>query len=126
MKRLLTTLFAFVMLCLAACFQSCEKEPKYTVWTDTATYAEFQTSWGTTLEDGYYKRAELPNAQWAEISKGLTNEGKHYWSEAEIKKWLIANYFGDTEASREAIWFTVIDHGFLVSRSGNLVYLILK
>lgn len=127
MKRLFTTLVTFIVLCLTACsFQSCEKEAKYTVWTDSGTYAEFQTSWGTTLEDGYYKRLELSSDQWAEISKGLTSEGRHWWSEEEIKRWLIAHYFGDAEARKEAIWFTVVDHGFIVTRTGNLVYLILK
>lgn len=122
-KRLLILMVAAVM---AVCFQSCEGGGKYTVWTDTATYSEFQSSFQTTLEVGYYKRLEITSTQWAEISKGLTSEGRHNWSEAEIKKWLIGNGFGEYEATKESSWLVMVNHGLLVTRDQNFVYLILK
>ena len=126
MKRLFTLLVTLAILFVTTiAFQSCSNE-KFTVWTDTATYTEFQTSFQTTLTDGHYVRYELSKEEWANISKGLTSEGRHRWDEETIKKWLISNGFGETEARKESSWLTLIDHGFVVVRDGNIVYLILK
>ncbi len=124
MKR---KVFQLVILTLIMVFamQSCSEE-KYTVWTDSGTYSEFQSAFNTTLDDGYYVRVELDSEQWAEISKGLTSEGRHKWDEETIKKWFISNGFGETEATKESSWFALIDHGFLATRTGNMVYFILK
>lgn len=126
MKRLFTTFIAVTALCLAACFQSCEKEAKYTVWADTDTYAKFQTAFQTTLEDGHYKKINITNEQWTQIAPGLTSEGKHRWSEAEIKKWLIGCGFGEYESTKESSWLVMTNHGLLAAREGNMVHLILK
>lgn len=126
MKRLFTTLFVLIALCLAACFQSCEKETKYTVWTENETYTEFQKNFNATLEDGYYKKIEITSEQWAKASSSLTNEGKHRWSEAEIKKWLIGCGFGEYESTKESSWLVMTDHGLLATRESNVVHLILK
>ncbi len=121
--------FQLVILTLIMVFamQSCsEEKEKYTVWTDSGTYSEFKSAFNTTLDDGYYVRVELDSEQWAEISKGLTSEGRHKWDEETIKKWFISNGFGETEATKESSWFALIDHGFLATRTGNMVYFILK
>lgn len=110
---------------MTVCFQSCSDD-KYTVWTETETYSDFQNHFNTTLEDGYYKRLEITNAQWEQIGPNLTSEGRHRWSEEEIKKWLIGNGFGNDEARKESSWLAMVNHGFLVTRDGNLVYMILK
>ncbi len=110
---------------MTVCFQSCSDD-KYTVWTETETYSDFQNHFNTTLEDGYYKRMEITNTQWELISPNLTSEGKHRWSEEEIKKWLIGNGFGNDEARKESSWLVMTNHAFLVTRDGNLVYMILK
>lgn len=125
MKKLFHLLSIVILLITAISFQSCD-DNKYTVWTDTETYEQFQSEFQTTLDDGYYKRVEIPNDVWENISKGLTSEGKHRWSEEEIKKWLIGNGFGQTEATKESSWLVMVDHGFLVTRDQNLVYMILK
>ena len=126
MKRLFTTLVTFAVLCLATCFQSCEKEAKYTVWTETETYSQFQSEFNTTLEDGYHIKLEITNEQWEQIVPNLTSEGKHRWSEAEIKKWLIGYGFGEYESTKESSWLAMTDHGFLVTREGSFVHMILK
>lgn len=126
MKRILTFLVTLsILLVTAITFQSCSDD-KYTVWTDSGTYSEFQTAFQTTLEDGYYKRMEITNEQWKQIVPNLTSEGKHRWSEAEIKKWLIGNGFGEYESTKESSWLVMTDHCFLATRDGNFVYLILK
>lgn len=122
MKKLFILLTAVLM---TVCFQSCNDD-KYTVWTETETYSDFQNHFNTTLEDGYYKRLEITNAQWEQIGPNLTSEGRHRWSEEEIKKWLIGNGFGNDEARKESSWLAMVNHGFLVTRDGNLVYMILK
>lgn len=124
-NRFFSFLTLAILFVTAISFQSCSDE-KYTVWTDSGTYAEFQSAFGTTLNDGYYVRMELTSDQWAQISKNLTSEGKHRWSEETIKKWFISNGFGETEANKETSWIVVIDHGFLATRTGNIVYYILK
>lgn len=125
MKRLLTSLVAFILCVTAISIQSCS-DGKYTVWTETMTYADFQNSAQTTLEDGYHVKVEITNEQWKQLVPGLTNEGKHRWSEAEIKKWLIGYGFGEYEATKESSWLVMTDHGFLVTRESNLVHIILK
>ena len=126
MKRLFTTLVTFIVLCLVVGFQSCEKEDKYTVWTETETYSQFQREFNTTLEDGYHIKLEISNEQWTQIVPNLTSEGKHRWSEAEIKKWLIGYGFGEYESTKESSWLVMTDHGFLVTREGSMVHMILK
>lgn len=122
MKKLFILL---AVVSMTICFQSCSDE-KYTVWTETGSYSEFQNYFNTTLEDGYYKRLEITNAQWEQIGPNLTSEGRHRWSEEEIKKWLIGNGFGNDEARKESSWLVMTNHAFLVTRDGNLVYMILK
>ena len=125
MKRLFT-FFATLILCATAIsFQSCN-DGKYTVWTETDTYAQFQTTFNATLEDGHYVKTEISNALWEQVAPSLTNEGKHRWSESEIRKWMIGCGFGDHESTKESSWLVMTNHGLLAARDGNLVYLILK
>ena len=115
----------FTLFVLAISLLSCSDE-KYTVWTETQTYADFFTATQVSLEDGYYIRYEITRDQWPEVSKSLTSEGRHRWSEEEIKKWLIGNGFGETESRKESSWLAMTDHGFIVIRDRTLVYMILK
>jgi len=100
-------------------------EPTYTVWTDSISYSQFQSSFGT-LNDGYYFRYEFTSSEWSTISSSLTNEGKHNWTENEIKNWFIGRGFGNSEANKETAWLMTINHGFIASRSGSIVYMLLK
>ncbi len=127
-KTIYSILTMVLLLCAAMVMPSCkDKEADtYTVWTETETYSQFQSIFKTTLNDGYYVRVEITQAQWEQIGPNLGSEGRHKWDEASIKKWLISNGFGESEATKESSWFAMIDHGFLATRSGNLVYLILK
>ena len=125
MKKSLHISLVQIFFLVTIFLQSCSDE-KFTVWTETETYTQFYNSTQVTINDGYYIRLEIPSDQWKEMSKNLTSEGRHRWSEEEIKKWLIGNGFGDSEARKESSWLTMVNHGFLVTRDGNLVYLILK
>ena len=125
MKKLFHLLAVVVLLITAISFQSCSDE-KYTVWTDTETYSQFVSETGTTLGDGNYIKVEIAQVNWEEMVKSLTSEGRHKWDEATIKKWFISYGFGETEATRESSWLTIVDHGFVVVRNGNIVNIILK
>lgn len=125
MKKLFHLLAVVVLLITAISFQSCSDE-KYTVWTDTETYSQFVSETGATLGDGNYIKVEIAQANWEEMVKSLTSEGQHKWDEATIKKWFISYGFGETEAARESSWLTIVDHGFVVVRNGNIVNMILK
>jgi hypothetical protein len=125
MKKLFHLLAVVVLLITAISFQSCSDE-KYTVWTDTETYSQFVSETGTTLGDGNYIKVEIAQVNWEEMVKSLTSEGRHKWDEATIKKWFISYGFGETEATRESSWLTIVDHGFVVVRNGNIVNMILK
>ena len=73
-----------------------------------------------------YLRLDFTSAQWNQISGSLTSEGRHSWTKSQIKDWLLGRGFGDSESTKESAWFATIDHGFIASRTGNTVYLILK
>jgi hypothetical protein len=106
----------------------CDMEPDeqtYTVWTDLISYSEFYSAFGA-LNDGYYIRYEFTSSDWNTISKSLTNEGKHNWTESNLKDWFIGRGFGNSEANREVAWLKTISHGFIASRSGSIVYMLLK
>lgn len=122
MKKLFILLTTAVIVIV---FQSCGDE-KYTVWTETGSYAAWQESSQLSITDGYYKRLEITNDEWQQFSKNLTNEGKHRWSEAEINKWFLGCGFGTSEARKETSWLVTVDHGFIVMRDNYLVYMILK
>ncbi|MDR1868444.1 MAG: hypothetical protein LBQ82_00505 [Treponema sp.] len=100
-------------------------EPTYTVWTDLTSYSEFYSVFGD-LDDGYYIRLELTNSQFNEMSPSLTNEYKHIWTEDQLYNWFIGRGFGSTEANREKAWLISINHGFIASRSGSIVYMLIK
>lgn len=119
-------LFIFLAAVLMAfAFQSCSDE-KYTVWTDTETYSRYTNETGATLGDGNYVKIEIGSASWEEMAKSLTSEGRHRWDEATIKKWFISYGFGETEARRESSWLTIVDHGVVIVRNGDIVNMILK
>lgn len=129
MKRkflVLVTIIGLACLCLIGCSNPNNSEPTYTVWTDLGTYSEFQSTFGTTLNDGEYLRLEFTSSQWNQISGSTTSEGRHSWTKDQIKDWFLGRGFGNYEATKESSWITTIEHGFIASRTGNTVYLILK
>lgn len=125
MRRLFTC-FVTLMLCVTAMmFQSCSDD-KYTVWTETEAYSLFTSQFNMTLDDGNYAKIEITSEQWQQIAPSLPDNEKHRWSEAEIKKWLIGNGFGEYESTKESSWLVMTNHAFLVAREGSFVHMILK
>lgn len=54
-----------VIFCFSSCQNYVDSEDSYTVWTDLSTYSEFQSIFGTTLNDGMYVRLEFTSSQWS-------------------------------------------------------------
>jgi hypothetical protein len=100
--------------------------PTYTVWTETTSSSNFNSTFDIDLQDGYYVRAEIDDSAWNDMAPSLTNEGKNYWTESQLKKWFIGRGFGDAEANEATAWLVTIRHGFLASRKGEVVYMLLK
>jgi hypothetical protein len=125
MKKLFLTSLVIIVSGFIGCKQPTDSEPTYAVWTDSGTYAEFQSAFGgATLGDGYYSRLDITNAQFSQMS--LPNEYKHDWTESQIYDWFIGRGFGSTEANREKSWLITMNHGLIASRSGNIVYMLIK
>ena len=126
-SKLLTGILV-IMLVFGIMLTGCKTEPDdptYTVWTDLTSYSEYSSAFGS-LADGYYIRYEFTSSEWNTIYPSLTNEGKHNWTESEIKNWFIGRGFGNSESTQETAWLMTIDHGFIASRSGSIVYMLLK
>ncbi|MDR2304243.1 MAG: hypothetical protein LBE10_06620 [Treponema sp.] len=124
MKKIFLAGLIVIILGFAGCTQPTDSEPTYTVWTDVWTYAQFQGELGTTLQNGYYMRFELTNSEFSQIYR--PDECKHDWTEDQIYDWFIGRGFGDTEANREKAWVITVNHGFLASRTGNFVDVLVK
>ncbi|MBP3709513.1 MAG: hypothetical protein J6I73_03790 [Treponema sp.] len=125
-KILRLVLIVSVILAFSSCQNNVGSEEVYTVWTDLETYSEFQSTFGRSLDDGMYIRLEFTSSQWNQISSSLTSEGRHSWTKSQIKDWFLGRGFGDYESTKESAWMTTIEHGFIASRTRNIVYFILK
>jgi len=117
-----------ILLVFGIVLSGCDTEPSeptYTVWTDSGSYAEFSETFGS-LSDGYYIHYEFTNSDFNKISSELTNEYKHEWTESQINNWFVGRGFGSAEAQKETAWLLTINHGFIASRSGSIVYMLVK
>ncbi len=118
----------FVAMFLLGC-QNGSEEETYTVWTDISTADDFQQAFGTTLYDGKYITVEFSNSQFSQIMQNVGNaaaEYKHNWTEEELKKYFVGRGFDSNTASKTVAWLVTVNHGFVASRSGNIVHYILK
>lgn len=130
MKKLFLLEIFLMAIFLLGCQNGSDSEEKmYTVWTDISTSDDFQQAFGTTLYDGKYVTVEFSNSQFSQIAQTLKNEGaesKHNWTEEELKKYFIGRGFDSNTASKTVAWLVTVNHGFVASRTGNIVYYILK
>lgn len=128
-KRTAVSAFlSLLLICmfLASCKTDDDEDDTYTVWTDVTTYSEFQAIFNRTLGDGYYLYLEFSNSEWKEYFSDLTSEGRHNWTRDKIKEWFIGRSFGNAEAEKMTSWLMTVDHGVIFSRTGSLVYGIMK
>jgi len=117
------------VITLASClFNNDEDEDygtKYTVWTGKKTYSDFEAVFGE-LEDGYYSWDEFTDAEFSKISKTLKDKNKHSWSEIKIQDYLMNRDFDYNTAEKATTKLLAFKHGYIASRSGYSVFIIVK
>ena len=113
------TLFCIIIL------NNCKMnaDPTYTIWTDSGSYTDYSSVFGT-LYDGYYLKMELSNSDFNSMS--LSNEYKHNWTENEIYNWFLGRNFISSEANELKAWVITVNHCIIASRSGEIVYMLIK
>lgn len=130
-------LIAFCLFFASCQVDSDDGEDTYTVWVDSGSYSELEaevnqslsgTGKSFSLESGEYVRGELAEDAWNTMYSSVCSADyyKHEWTKDEIKDWFIGHYFGEEEANQETAWLTTVNHGILVSRTGNVAYMIVK
>ncbi|MBQ4330564.1 MAG: hypothetical protein IJC31_01875 [Spirochaetaceae bacterium] len=117
-----------LMLVFLGCSHDADTPPRYTVWTDVGTYTEFQSSFKMDLNDGMFLHVEFANEQFSQISSSLVGQDdyKHSWTKSQLKDWFVGRGFDDAKANEWSAWLISVNHGMIVSRRGNLVYIIIK
>lgn len=123
-------LLFFGIFFVAAILLGCQNnsELSYTVWTDVSSYSDYEKMFNDTLYDGYYKYLEFSNEQFSQMESILAaqNDYRHNWTEEELQKYFVGRGFDSKTASETVAWLVTVNHGFVASRSGDIVYYILK
>lgn len=117
-----------LLLTIASFFTviSCQfnSEPKYTVWTDTDYYSEYQDTFQ--LYNHEYQWVELSSSEWHSLLAYLPSEAQHQWTKNQMKNWLIEQGFSKDTADKESLWLVDIDHGIIIYRNDPNFSIIIK
>jgi hypothetical protein len=97
----------------------------YTVWTYSVSYSQFYSQFGA-LNDGWYRRIEIFNSEFSQMSPSLPKEYKHVWTESQLYDWFIGRDFTSTDANKAKVWLVTMNHALIASRSGSTVYMLIK
>jgi len=98
----------------------------YTVWTGSQSYSVFSNQFGT-LRDGDISMEVLTDSEFNQISKSLSDNNKHSWTEDDLKEWFsYSRGFNSNKAEEGVKWLKAIKHGWLCSRYGSVVYILVK
>jgi hypothetical protein len=117
---ILVAIIAIFGVMLAGCYMDSET---YTVWSYTASYSEYSNTFGA-LSDGYYRRTEVFSG---EINySAIPTEYKRNWTENEIYNWFLGRDFISSEANQMKAWVITHEHCLVASRSGSIVYMLIK
>jgi hypothetical protein len=116
-----------VMLILSGLtLTGCQMEPSektYTVWSYTASYSEYSSTFGA-LNDGYYRRIEIFSG---EINySAIPTQYKYNWTENEIYNWFLGRGFISSESNEMKAWVITHEHCLVASRSGSIVHMLIK
>jgi len=115
--------FIFAIVLTGCIFDDGEHE--YTVWTGSKSYSEFAEQFAK-LDDGYFFHFELEGYEFDQISKSLSNNNKHSWTEKELQKWAVNRGFDSYTAEETISWLIKIYHGIIAVRNGSVVYILVK
>jgi len=119
---IMTLVFGIMLIgCQTETNESSERT--YTVWSYTASYSEYSSTFGT-LNDGWYRRIEVFSG---EIDySAIPAEFKHKWTENEIYNWFLGRGFISSEAKEMKAWVITHKHCLVASRSGSIVHMLIK
>ena len=118
------TVFVFsVSMTLLGCPQPTNSDPVYSVWTDTVSYSEFSSIFGS-LNDGYLTKITLTDSQFNSFS--LSNEYKQNWTENDIYNWFYGRGIDSSQSNELKAWIITTKHGIVAIRAGTIVYMIIK
>ena len=123
-RRFYISIFKIIIM-FSILFIGCKTDvdPTYTVWVSTENYTDYQSAFGA-LNDGAYRRIEVFEG---EINYSvLPNEAKRNWTENDIYNWLYGRDFISSEAKEVAAWIVSTKHCIIASRSGVIVYMLIK
>jgi predicted RNase H-like HicB family nuclease len=99
-------------------------------WTQGKDIRELETmllsSTGLYMSDGYYSHVEITNAEFNQMRPSLTDDIKHVWTESQLHVWFVSQGFSNTQANQEVAWLLTVSHGFIVCRTGSIVYMLIK
>jgi len=114
-------IIAIFVIILAGC--DLDSNKTYTVWSYTSSYSEYSKNFGS-LNDGYYRRIEIFSG---EINySAIPNEYKYNWTENEIYNWFLGRGFISSESNEMKAWVITHEHCIVASRSGSIVYMLIK
>ena len=114
-----------------------EGDPKYTVRTGTMSYTDYQAlvrSLGgdPTLRDGYWGQQELATEEFNQFvsiynsSAQVANKNQNNWTKNQLIDYFMGRGFDNTKANEAASLVVTTNHIMIVSRSGSIVYVLIK
>jgi hypothetical protein len=122
---ILVSILVFVIFLIG-----CEVEPEepvvYTVWTGAFNFSSTDSVFGT-MTDGFYRKKEITNSEFEwEIENNFKNSSQFEWTEEQLFSYLIGWGFSETNAEEETAWLVSVSHGYIGTRSGSTLYMIIK
>jgi hypothetical protein len=102
-----------------------EEPATYKVWTGVFKFSA-DGLFGT-LQDNQYNRRELTRTdfEWHK-ENNFQNSPEYEWTEDQIFSYLVGLGFSTTQAETQSAWLISVDHGLIGSRTGDILYLLLK
>ncbi|MCL2212128.1 MAG: hypothetical protein FWB95_09430 [Treponema sp.] len=129
--KLNLVVLAMIML-FAVVFAGCGETDEVTVWTATIQYSQVQTIFGSnaSITDGNVARMEYSNSSGREnrASQLIAADGqKRTMTESQISDFVVTNWeITKTQADEYSAYLVSYDHGFIASRSGDTVKVVMK
>ena len=115
-----------ILLLSGLTLTGCQTEPSektYTVWSFTTSYSDYLNTFGT-LNDGYYRKTEVFSG---ELNySAIPTEYKRNWTENELYNWFLGRGFISSESNEMKAWVITHEHCIVASRSGGIVYMLIK
>ncbi|MCR4743111.1 MAG: hypothetical protein K5866_09620 [Treponema sp.] len=129
-KNLKYCFVAITSLFLILIFSGCDffMGPTYDFWLDKYNYSELveENSSISNLGDGYYYFDEMDEEEFSLFNCTTSTSGYTPMTEAQLKSYLINLGFDTGTADEVKKGFLNNTHAIMFSRTGNVVYVIIK